>query len=76
MLIDFLFWCSVINLGVMLYWFLAIALAKDLIYKMHYRFFAITKEDFFRIHYMGITFFKLTVFFFSIIPYLVIRYLL
>lgn len=75
-LTDFLFWCSLINLGVLVYWFLAIAFAKDLIYRLHSTMFGISKEDFLRIHYCCIALYKLTVFFFAVIPYLVLKYIL
>ena len=66
-------WCAILNMGILLWWFLFLALAHDLTYRVHSRFLRISKEEFDRIHYAGITFFKLAVFFFNLVPYLALR---
>ncbi len=66
-------WCALLNMGVLLWWFLFIALAHDWTYRMHCRFYRINIEDFDRIHYAGMTFYKLTIIFFNAVPWLVMK---
>jgi len=57
-------------MGILLWWFLFIALAHDWVYRMHSKWFKISEEKFDAIHYAGISFFKVTIFAFNIVPYL------
>ncbi len=70
---GFFGWCGLINLGILLYWFVFIAFATDWVYKMHIRWYKqpykVTKERFLEIHYTGMLYFKLIIFFFNIVPY-------
>ena len=69
---EFLLWASIINIGVLLFWFLIFVAAADYVYKMHSKFNKITREQFNGIHYAGMLFFKTAVFVFFVIPYIVI----
>jgi len=66
-------WCAVINIGMLLLWFLFLAFAHDWIYRMHSKWFKIPAETFNAIHYTGIVFFKIVIFVFNIIPYFALR---
>jgi len=66
---SFLGWCSVINIGIILYWFVFIAFAHDWVYRYHSKWFKISDDKFDAIHYSGIMYFKMTVFVFNIVPY-------
>ncbi len=66
-------WCSVINIGLLLWWFVFIAFAHDWVYKMHSRWFNIPIEKFDAIHYAGIAFFKISIFLFNLVPYFALR---
>ncbi len=70
---DTLFWCSVINLGLLLWWGLIFVTAHDWVYQIHSRWFAITKENFDAIHYAGMAFFKIGIFMFNLVPYFALR---
>ena len=70
---DTFAWCSVINIGLLLWWFLFIALAHDWVYRMHSKWFKIPVEKFDTIHYAGITFFKISIFLFNLVPYFALR---
>ncbi len=70
---DFFAWCSVINLGILLFWVLWLTLAHDWVYRIHTKWFKLSIEKFDEIHYAGIAFFKLAVFFFNIVPYIALR---
>jgi len=65
--------CSIINLVVLLFWFIMMAFANKAIYKIHSRWFKISEEHFNAIHYTGIMYYKLAIFVFFIIPYFVLR---
>ena len=70
---DVLAWCSVINIGLLLWWFLMFALAHDFVYRLHGKWFKLTVERFDAIHYAGIAFFKIGIFLLNIVPYLALR---
>ena len=73
MIKGILAWSAVLNIGILLWWFLFIALASDWVYKMHSKFYQIQREQFDAIHYAGIAFYKICIFTFFIVPYLAIR---
>ena len=66
-------WCSAINLGVLMFWFLMLVFAHDFVYRMHGKLFKISKETFTSVQYAGGLFFKAAVFLFNVIPYLALR---
>jgi len=70
---ELLGWCSVINMGLLLWWFLIIHFAHDWVYKFHSKWFKVSVETFYAIHYAGIAFFKVGVFVFNIVPYIALR---
>ena len=70
---DVLAWCSVINIGLLLWWFLLFALAHDFVYRLHGKWFKLTVERFDAIHYAGMAFFKIGIFLLNIVPYLALR---
>jgi uncharacterized protein DUF6868 len=67
---DVLMWCSIINIGILLFWFLFLAFAHDLVYRLHTKWFKISPETFDIIHYSGIIFYKFCVGIFNIIPFI------
>ncbi|UCD55505.1 MAG: hypothetical protein JSV93_01530 [Candidatus Omnitrophota bacterium] len=62
-------WCFIINMGLLLWWFFAIAVLHDWVYKIHGKWFKLSVETFDAIHYAGIAFFKIVIFVFNIVPY-------
>ena len=66
---EALMWCSLINMGLLMWWFLFIILAHDFVYRMHTKWFKISVEKFDEIHYAGIMFFKIFVFVVNIVPF-------
>ena len=66
-------WCSIINIALLLWWFLIIMLAHDWVYRWHTKWFKIPVEQFDAIHYAGIAFFKVAIFVFNIVPYFALR---
>lgn len=66
-------WCTVINMGLLLWWYLFFALAHDWTYRLHSKHFSLTVERFDTIHYAGMAAFKLGIFLFNLVPYLALR---
>ena len=67
---ETLLWCSIINMSLLLWWFLLFALAHDWLYRYHSRWFSISIERFDSIHYIGMAIFKLGIFLFNLVPYI------
>ena len=70
---EMLGWCTVINMGLLLWWFLMIAVARDWIYRFHTRWFPVTVDQFNAIHYGGIAILKIAIFFFNLVPYIALH---
>ncbi len=70
---EMLGWSAIINMALLLWWLLIIILAHDWVYQMHSRWFKLSVERFDGIHYAGMAFFKVCIFFFNIVPYLALR---
>ena len=67
---EALLWCFVINMGLLMWWFLFIAFAHDWVYRMHSKWYNVSVEKFDAIHYVGMSFFKVIIFAFNLVPYL------
>jgi hypothetical protein len=66
-------WCTAINLGLLLWWFLFVVIAHDWTYRMHTKWFEISPLQFDAIHYAGMGIFKMVVIVFNLVPYLALR---
>ncbi|MCS5540591.1 MAG: hypothetical protein VCA40_04080 [Roseibacillus sp.] len=66
-------WCAVINMAIMLGWFLAVVFAHNFMLRMHTRWFRISEERFDEIHYTLMGHYKLAVILFILVPYLVLK---
>ena len=71
---TFLGWCTVINLGILLYWIIALVFARDWVFWVHTWWFEISKESFAAINYTMMGYYKLAVILFNVTPYLVLRF--
>ncbi|MGB2692746.1 MAG: DUF6868 family protein [Thermodesulfobacteriota bacterium] len=70
---SFLGWCSVINVGVLIFWWLFFTLAHGFVYRFHGKWFKLSVEKFDAIHYMSMAFFKISIILFNIVPYIALR---
>ena len=70
---DFLLWCLVLNYGILLLWFLVFWLGHDWMFKLHSRWFDISKERFDSIHYASMAVYKVGIFLFNLSPYVALR---
>ena len=73
LLIRFLAWCSVVNIGLLLLWFIMMMLAKDLIYSVQSRWLNIPRERLDTLNFGMMGLFKLSIWMFNLTPYLVLR---
>jgi hypothetical protein len=64
--------CTVINYVILIVWFLAIAFARVPISRLHRRFFDLPVDKFNSINYLGISFYKIGILLFNLVPYLVL----
>ena len=70
---EVLGWCTLINMGVLLWWFGWLAFARDLVYRLHSRWFTIPSEHFDTVHYAAMASFKLLVLVLNLVPYLALH---
>jgi len=70
---TFLGWCTVINTGLLLCWFVVLAAFRDQLYRLHNRWFPINLEGFSQLHYGAMAGFKLSIFVFNLSPYIALR---
>ena len=70
---DVLMWCFIINMGLLLWWFVLFTLGHDLLYRIHRRWFKLSVEKFDAMHYGGMAFFKISIFVFNLVPYIALR---
>lgn len=62
-------WCTVIDYGIILVWFLFFILAHDVMYRLHGRWFHLSIEQFDMLHYAGMSIFKIGILLFNLVPY-------
>ena len=70
---EFLAWCSLINVGLLIFWLLWFTRAHDFVYRIHGKWLKLSVERFDAIHYAGMTFFKICIFLFNVVPYIALR---
>lgn len=66
-------WSTLVNLAILLSWFLLFVVAHDCMYRMHKRWFNLSPEVFDALHYGGMGLYKLGIILFNLVPYLVLR---
>ena len=65
-----LLWCTVINFGLLIVWFVGFLVARDWIRRFHGKWFKLSEESFDVIQYAGMGIFKLLIFVFNLVPYI------
>ena len=66
-------WCAVINLALLSVWFLLYVLAKDAMYRLHSRWFALSRERYEAIHYGAMAGYKLAIWIFNLAPFIALH---
>jgi hypothetical protein len=67
-----LLWCTVIDYGILLVWFLAFVYAHDWIQRLHGGWFRLSGDQFDALHYAGMTVFKVGIMLFNLVPLVVL----
>ncbi len=71
----FLLWCTVLNYGVLLVWFLLFVFAHDAMQRIHGRWFHVSRDQFDALHYAGMSVFKIGIILFNLVPLIVLSIL-
>lgn len=69
-LTSFFMWCSIINIGVLIFLALIYMLAPNLAYQLQSKFIPISRETFDIVFYSFIGFFKVVVLVFNVVPWI------
>lgn len=69
---SFLLWCTVINYGILLIWFLIFTLAHGWIRRLHSKWFRIPDEQLDALHYLGMSIYKIGILLFNLVPLVVL----
>ena len=69
---EALIWGLVINIVILLGWYLIIVVAHDWVYRVHTRWLKLSREQFDAIHYSGMALYKILVTFFLFVPLVVL----
>lgn len=65
---DVLIWSLVFNYVILLVWFAVLTLAHDRVYRLHTRWFHLSRESFDAIHYGGMAVYKIGVLLLNLAP--------
>ena len=68
-----LLWCTIINYGILLVWFLSFMLGHDWMYGLHGRWFHLSVEQFDMLHYAGMSVYKIGIILLNLVPYFALR---
>lgn len=67
---SFFGWSALINMAVLMIWWIMILLASDWIYRFHTRWFRLSRETFDAMHYAGLGLYKVAIYLFFIVPWI------
>jgi hypothetical protein len=70
---DFLLRCALINYAVLMLWFAAFTLAHDWLYRLHSRWFQLTRTQFDALHYGGMAFYKVAILLLNLVPFVALQ---
>lgn len=65
---NLLLWCTIINYGILLLWFIIFAAARDWLRSLHGQWFRLPSEQFDTVHYFGMALYKLGILLFNLVP--------
>ena len=68
----FLLWCTIINYGWIIVWFLLVVLGRPWVYGVWRRWFHLSTEEFDRLNFTGMMFYKIGVLLFNLVPLIVL----
>jgi len=65
---DLLIWSLVFNYVILMVWFIALTVAHDWVYRLHTRWFNLSRETFDAIHYGGMAVYKIGILLLNLAP--------
>lgn len=65
---DVLLWSTVVNYAVLFVWFGVFVFAHEWMFRMHTRWFQLSRQSFDAIHYGGIAFYKIGILLLNLVP--------
>ena len=69
---EFLLWCTIINFGLLIVWWLGFVVARDWMHRLHGKWFRLSDERFDAAHYTGMAMFKIGIMLFNLVPLIVL----
>ncbi|MHC4976479.1 MAG: DUF6868 family protein [Planctomycetota bacterium] len=69
---SMLMWCAIINYALLLWWFAFFVFARGFVRRFHGRWFTMSDEAFDLAHYRGLLCYKLLIFVFNLVPFVVL----
>jgi len=73
MLQKFLGWCSIINMGLLLFSALMVIMLRDWVCRVHGKFYDLPPEKIKTLLYAVMAYYKISIFMFNIVPYFALR---
>lgn len=73
MLQEFLGWCSVINMGLLLFSALMVCILRDRVCRLHGKFYDLPAEKIKALLYAVMAYYKISIFIFNLVPYFALR---
>ncbi|MBE0536230.1 MAG: hypothetical protein IH624_11230 [Phycisphaerae bacterium] len=67
---SFFGWCTVLNVGLLVFTALVLSLGRDWVYRMHSRFYPLPRDTFNVVIYSFIGVYKIVVIVFNLVPYI------
>ncbi|MDD5458956.1 MAG: hypothetical protein PHF37_06160 [Phycisphaerae bacterium] len=67
---EMLLWCSIINIGLLLWSFVFFLLGRSWIYRVHSKWYKVSEEKFDAIWYSVLAFYKIGILLFNVVPYI------
>lgn len=69
----FLGWCSVINIGVLLFSTIMLVLMKGPISRIHSKLFSVRQDDIVPVYFQYLGGYKIAIFIFNLVPYIALK---
>jgi hypothetical protein len=70
---EALLWCAILNYGLLLVWFLLIALPHEWLYRLWGQWFRVPTGQFDTMNFAGIALYKVGILLFNVVPYLALQ---
>jgi hypothetical protein len=70
---EALLWCTLINYGVLIIWFLLLVLPHEWLYRLWQKWFQLSDEQFDGVNFAGMALYKVGIILFNLVPYVALR---